>query len=546
MRLRTLRNLLLDFRRDSVAKTGVVIFGLAVVVGIGYSVSLYSFKFIQSFPAIGAPLNSRLLGLLFLVLFTMVSISTAIVAYTSLFLARETAFFFEQPLSPVPIFFAKAIESVAFSGWATLILCLPVAAAYGVIRQASWLYFLEAAGLLLLFIIFCGAAGVLVTILLLTIIRRWTFQKLFIAVVALQVVVGWNFFQSFDFASFNGEDNLAALNKFTLQLTALQSPFVPSTWATAGILAAAAGQHREMLFQAGLLIANTLIFLPVFRTYARYFYGDRWVRTAEPAPFWRRRTRPAASPVRAPGRWGVDPGPMGVLIWKDLITFIRAPAQISQFILFLLLMVVYVLSLMQIPSGLFSAQWRVVLYFCNLAALCLILSSFSSRFLFPLISLEGQAFWIIGLAPLERSFLVQQKARFGRFLILSLGLLATLGACLSLRFRWDFTLAALYTTTLCGWLLTALATGFGAAYPSLAEDNPARIAVGLGGTLNFFASALSIAAILAFEAAPYLLTGPQPPGTLLWMAHLASFLFTLLIAHLVLRLGERSLRRMDF
>jgi len=56
----------------------------------------------------------------------------------------------------------------------------------------------------------------------------------------------------------------------------------------------------------------------------------------------------------------------------------------------------------------------------------MILSSFTSRFLFPLISLEGRAFWIVGLAPVSRSYLLREKVFLGLGISLILGLLTTL------------------------------------------------------------------------------------------------------------------------
>jgi ABC-2 type transport system permease protein len=539
------RHALVDVRRDAIAKLAVLAFGLTLVMAIAFMVSYHSFRFIEAIPPIGVQLNSRLLGLLFLVLLTMVAISNAIVSYASLFLARETRFFFENPLPPVAIFFTKLLESVVFSGWATLVLCLPVLTAFGLVRQAPGLYYVESLAILLLFILFCGLAGTGISLALLSLVRRWTVRKIVAVSCGLVLVLGWGFWRSFDFSALNGEENLLALNRFTISLTALQSSYFPSTWATSGLLAAAAGQHREVVFNLGLLLANTLIFLPVLHLYAGGVYGRRWVHVATPAAA----ERWSVSERRAGGRRrrvAVPLSPTAALIHKDLLTFVRDPAQVSQFVLFVLLTVVYVLSLIQIPSHLFAARWRVVLYFSNLAAIALILSSFTSRFLFPLISLEGRAFWIVGLAPVRRTLLVRQKASFGRLLILSLGILAGLCSGLSLGLELDAIASVVYTVALAGWILTALAIGFGAAYPNLAEDNPARIAVGFGGTLNFFASALAVIGLIAIEAFPYVLGGAEPTPATRVIAHLASLAFAAGLSAAAMRSGERAIARMEF
>lgn len=552
-RVAILRNLLLDFHRDSLAKVGVIVLGMSIVVAIAFGVGYESFKFIAKFPAIGPQLNSRLLGLLFLVLLTMVAISNAIVSYTSLFLAKETRFLFENPISSATTFFLKLFESIVFSGWATLVLCAPILVAFGLVRDAPIEYYFESTAILVLFIIFCGFLGNAVSLFLLFVVRRWTLRKVCVAAVCVTAFLGWGLLRSFDFSALDGEANLVALSRFTMSLTALQSTFVPSTWATSAILASSSGQRRELLFHAGVLLANTLVFFPVFSTYAKRLYGRRWIITAEPSHASRRASQPTTvseDGAASPGQWWRPPGwgcnPVDSLILKDLLTFVRDPAQLSQFFLFLVLTIAYVLSLIQIPSYLFTPGWRLVLYFSNLAAISLILSSFTSRFLFPLVSLEGKAFWIVGLAPIDRSVVVRQKVRFGRYLILTLGALGGLGSCLSLGFGFEFTVAAIFTITLAGWILTALAIGFGCAYPNVAEDNPARIAVGFGGTLNFFASALAVIIVVTLQAVPYIATSGEPGPTTRFMAHTAALTFAIAVSVAAIRLGERSLRKMEF
>jgi ABC-2 type transport system permease protein len=176
----------------------------------------------------------------------------------------------------------------------------------------------------------------------------------------------------------------------------------------------------------------------------------------------------------------------------------------------------------------------------------MILSSFTARFLFPLISLEGRAFWIVGLAPAPRSFLLLQKGVFGLGITLSLGLVTGLVSNLALGYEPELVAGALYTVTLAAVCLTALATGLGAAYPNFDEDNPARIAVGIGGTLNFFASALAVALLLGIEAWPYIFSGRRPSPLLTGLSHLAALGFTWGLAVFCQRLGSRALERREF
>ncbi len=152
----------------------------------------------------------------------------------------------------------------------------------------------------------------------------------------------------------------------------------------------------------------------------------------------------------------------------------------------------------------------------------------------------------LGLAPVKRSFLIYQKALFGLIVTLGLGLPMTIASNVSLNFPPELLLSAIYIVCLAGLCLTALATGLGGAYPNFDEDNPARIAVGLGGTLNFFASALSVALILGVEAAPHLISDGAPRLSNLLVSHATALLFTVLLCYICFRAGAHTLERSEF
>jgi ABC-2 type transport system permease protein len=397
---------------------------------------------------------------------------------------------------------------------------------------------------LVLFLLFAGFAGVALTLLVAPLIRLLSGRQLVAAGCAVVAGLGWMFLRSFNFWGMDGRNDLMILNQFLSHLPAMQSAFFPGQWAASAVVAAAANNHREVLFQGATLLANTLVFLPIFASYGTHYYGREWLKShSEGAQGTRRATarrrRWLPHPINARART-----PLEALVLKDVLVFVRDPAQLSQSLLFVLLMVIYSLSLLRIPE--FTGQLRMIIHFANLLAVCMILSSFTSRFLFPLISLEGRSFWIVGLAPISRRYLVLQKAVFGLGISSVLGLVTVIVSNVSLRTPPDLFLGAVYATILAAVVLTFLATGLGAAFPTFDEDNPARIAVGVGGTLNFVASALAVALIIAIEAIPWVLGAPNPPLSWKLCAHAAATAFTVAVAWVCLRLGSRSIKRRDF
>ena len=94
--------------------------------------------------------------------------------------------------------------------------------------------------------------------------------------------------------------------------------------------------------------------------------------------------------------------------------------QWSQFLIFFGLLGLYFLNVDRFNNpqrDISYVTWINMVSFLNLAVVGLILSTFTTRFIYPMISLEGHCFWILGLLPMQRdTVLVEQVCvRVARF-----------------------------------------------------------------------------------------------------------------------------------
>jgi hypothetical protein len=107
-----------------------------------------------------------------------------------------------------------------------------------------------------------------------------------------------------------------------------------------------------------------------------------------------------------------------LLIMKDLRLFRRDPVQWSQFLIFFGLLLLYFANVdrfRQHKSDINVLTWVNIVSFLNLAVVGLILSTFTTRFIYPLISLEGRRFWILSRLPLDRDTILWGKFLFAAF-----------------------------------------------------------------------------------------------------------------------------------
>ena len=106
------------------------------------------------------------------------------------------------------------------------------------------------------------------------------------------------------------------------------------------------------------------------------------------------------------------PAQMRLLIIKDLRLFRRDPVQWGQFLIFFGLLALYFFNIRRFSYEVYYKGWVNMVSFLNVSVVALLLSTFTTRFIFPMISLEGRRFWILGLLPLRRETMLWSKFVF--------------------------------------------------------------------------------------------------------------------------------------
>jgi ABC-2 type transport system permease protein len=343
------------------------------------------------------------------------------------------------------------------------------------------------------------------------------------------------------------------------RLAFCQHPLWPSRWMSAGLLASAKGDWSQAGYHLMILSAHAGLGYLAAAVAARDLYRRGYSRVQGGRTARRRKGLSFLDPSFHRLLFFL-PHPIRLLILKDLRTFLRDPAQWSQFLIFFGLLGFYFLNIPRLGYGVQTPYWRNLVSFLNLSVTALILSTFTSRFIFPLLSLEGRNFWVLGLLPLRREQILWGKFAFSA----GISLIATevLVVLSDLMLRMSPVMIVLHVgmiAVLCLGL-SGISVGLGARLPNLRETDPSKIAAGFGGTLNLLVSLVFIFAIVTSLALPchlYFAGQEHPESTNFALSH-AGFRFWLsvaIIASLItgivgtivpLRIGIKAFQRMEF
>ncbi len=493
LKLRLFRNALRSVRREPAFKIAVIGIFIAIWTCGGFALMYRGIAFIAGFPGVGDYLIGKLLYLFTLALMVMLIASNIVLAYPVLYARRENTLLFSLPLSPASIMSCKLLETLFLSSWAFLLMALPLLLAYflaagmGVrLFFVSWLFFMPLAS-------FCGACGTLISLLGGRYMPRlrmgWGKMVMLLLCVGAACIV-WGTWGS---SSPGGDQTLRFVNRIVARCQFAGWFLLPSSWVVDGIFAVAQGREGNALFRWLVLLSNAL-----FLSSLCVLLGEKLL-----AAGWdRRSSREARRPMLGISSCLVGCSPIRGMVIKDVVTFCRDASQWGQFALFFGLLGIYVVNIRNLPYDLGTPFWRYLLFILNFSALGFTLAGLSSRFFFPLVSIELMRFWFLGLSPLGvRRILGEKYWICVVFTVGITGLLALLSGVM-LRLSPLLLAGSCASVALMGIAMSGLSVGLGAVYPNLRASSSAEIVSGLGGSMVLVLNMVYICIALFVQGLP--------------------------------------------
>ncbi|MEZ4607288.1 MAG: hypothetical protein R2865_10950 [Deinococcales bacterium] len=485
----------------------------------------------------------RSLESLFIVLMLGVSFSVLTSAVHNLYSSSDLPFLLSLPVAPVQVFFLKVSETYMQAAMMPAMFTLPMVVAVGLERQANLSYYPIALAAILALYAIPVALGSLLALILMRIApvgKVKEFATGLSVFLAALLVVGMRILRPEQIASMSPAELIMFLRRFA----SFEIGWLPSSWASQAVWGALEGRFTPGAF---LLAAASLFSLWLIALLAAFAYREGWIRALD-------NTSPRLDPSFKKAPWWekfLARYPYGGLIAKDIRLLLRDPSQWSQLLVLLAIAGVYLISVSSvIIEGSESQRYRDAVGTLNIAVIAFLLSGIGIRMAYPMVSLEGEGFWLLRTGPLKSRDIVLSK--FWQNLPLMLLLGGTLGFAavklidVSPSLAFVSPLAALSAAT----VMTALGIGLGAAFPRFNATSPSEVPMAAGGLLYMalsLAYSLAITVLLAFPAWQVL----RDPSVFYWSSPqggwvlLALGLFTLLATVLPLVFGSYRLARYE-
>ncbi len=346
-------------------------------------------------------------------------------------------------------------------------------------------------------------------------------------------------------------DAFFSIAQYMAALQGPDSPYLPTHWMTETLwsyLSRSSGE--ETLFRSGLVWSTAGAFsaINVWVAEAIYFTGFSKSQEAK-----RRRGGRIALDFLAALITRPFKPELGAVLDKDLRAFFRDNTQWSQLLLLAALVVVYVYNFSVLPLDKSPIRIEFLqnqIAFLNVGLAGFVISAVSVRFIFPAVSSEGAAFWIVQSSPMPLKRFLWTK--FSLYLLPMLVLGEVLIVLTNHLLEVTPFMMALSSGTMffAVFGIVALGVGMGAMFPNFKHQNIAQVATGFGGLMFMIVSSAFVALVVVLEAGPvYVLVMAELRGVPVtgwqWVLIVASFSAVLVLMTLALfkpmRMGLKAL-----
>lgn len=459
--------------------------------------------YFQSIEGLGDILAYKLLSMASIIFFSLLIFSGILTTLAKLYLSKDLSLVHSMPVSREKIFLSRWIESAMDSSWMVFIYSLPIFLSYGVVYRMGISYYAMVATNILPFCLMASSLSALIVMFAAAALPAGRIRSVFVFMGLLIFLLLILSFRLTRPERFVRPESFASLMLYMKSLESPDSALLPSTWFSDSLKASLSGSMKNAFFHSALSwsFAITMIFITTWVSGAIYFKGLSKAQTASGRFF-------SSKGLRIRG-YGFSlkflSGPQRAFAVKEVKTFFRDQTQWSQIFLVVALIVIYLYNFSVLPldkSAIKMEYLQNLLSFLNMGLAAFVLAAVSARFVFPAVSLEGDAFWIVKSSPVSiRTFLwIKFFVYFFPLLLLSEMLIVSTNILLHVT---PF-IMLISTLTICVMVpgIVAMGIGLGAIYPDFRSENPLQSVTSFGGLIYMTLCIGFIGVVVVLEAGP--------------------------------------------
>ncbi|HLP18017.1 MAG TPA: hypothetical protein VK470_17295 [Bacteroidota bacterium] len=462
--------------------------------------------YLLDYVRIGLFLYHRFIAIVLFVFFLTVSAGNVVVSFATLYRSPEMSFLLSNPIPHATIFVVKFLDNFFYSSGTLFLASFAVLLGYGSYFNFAWYFYpMYLCCVLVPCMLIAGSLAVILLLLMMKLAATIPFKTVIGGVAVLYAVQIVVYFTLTNPVSLVKEIMLSYpfINAYYGSIDPPVTRMLPNYWAaqvlyfwitdfTPGLIANIA---LCMLTSLGCFTAAVLLG-------GRYFY-ETWLTslTIHSSSVGRRDGSLPMFHFERPSRLSPH---IEAILKKEYWLFVRDPSQWIHAAVMAVLLVVFLASAGTMEFKIVSSDLRAVIFLVIFVFNAFLISSIALRFVFPLMSLEGRAYWSVRSAPIRPSSLYWIKYVAMTSMLVALGIVIWAASTLPYRAIPCIPETSLAIIISVAVAASSLNSGMGSLYADFSEKNPIRLASSQGATMTFLFTMTLLAAVVALYFYPVL------------------------------------------
>lgn len=448
---------------------------------------------------IGNFLLHRFVLVVLFIFFVAINIGNMVVSFSTLYKSKEVFFLITKPVSFTKIFLIKFLDNFFYSSATLLLIISAVLLGYGYYFNFNfWLYPFILLAIILPFMLIAGSAGVIILLIVLRMSAKWGFKKVisFIGLFYVSGIITFYFISNPIKLVERVFDYYPHINQYFGFLESSAVKFLPNYW-----IAESLYWISESRFERAIpyIYLNFLVCIAVFLItllIAKKWFYITWLASlkinAELKTSFRRKKIFFGFEQKSRLN-GFDES----IVKREFWLFFREPNQWLHLLVMIFLITVFVSSISGIDIIILRAYnqyLKTLIYLIVTLFNAFLIASLSLRFVFPLISLEGEALWKIRSAPINFTKLLGKRLLIYFLIIFFIGQMISFFS--NYQFPLQLSVVAQINTFLATITLVSMNFGMGGLFANYKEKNAIRLASSQGASLTFLFTLLYLVLLI--------------------------------------------------
>ncbi len=501
---------------------------------------------------IGSFLLHRFILIVLFIFFVTINVGNIVVSFSTLYKSKEVFYLITKPLSFTKLFLIKFLDNFFYSSTTLLLIITSVLIGYAVYFNLNWTFYPIALFLLILPFMFTAASlGVIILLIILKLSSKFGTRKvlLLISILYFFGVIAFYFISSPIDLIQRVFDYYPNINQYFGFLENSMIKFLPNYW-----IADALYWISEDKFSRAVpfIYANVITSLTIFSialSLAKKWYYQTWLTSLNISDDLRIKSRFNNKLFRFDKNSSLNSFDESI-IKREFWLFFREPNQWVHLTVMIVLITIFISSISGINVIIlnsYNEYLKTIMYLVVTLFNVFLIASLSLRFVFPLISLEGDTLWKLRSAPINFNHLLLKRFAIYFLIIFFIGQIICVFS--NNHFPIQLSIIAQLNTAIISISLITMNFGMGGIFANYKEKNAIRLASSQGASITFLFTLFYLILLIVILFIPVFnffqlqSRGIKTPILNLFATTIILFVLSLLISSFSLRAGLKAFQK---